>query len=174
LAAAAGLHLAVFPSHLEEGTVFGGFFLAVAGVQLAAVAVVGANGGRRALWAVALVNVGVVAVWAVSRTTGLPVGPEPGHVEPVSVLDSLSGAAEVVAIAGALVLARDSLVLPRHRLRAGLAAIAVGVTAFSTAVGLAYADSHPEVHTGHHEVANTQSDHYVSVTSHAAHSSHAP
>lgn len=176
LAAASGLHLAVFPSHLEEGTVVGSFFLAVAAMQLGAAGLVGAGASRRTLLGVAFANAAVLAVWAVSRTVGLPVGPR--DVEPVSVLDALSAVAEVAAVLSTVVLARRDavgepvLTAARRGSRSvsvgtGLTASVVATVALFTGAGLAYADAHPEDHAEHHVAVN--GGHYESVTSHAGH-----
>lgn len=82
-AAAAGIHAAVAPPHLREQVAAGLFFLVAAGAQLA--------------WAVALqqptavllrvgitLQLGLVALWLLTRTAGLPFGllPEPHPVGP--------------------------------------------------------------------------------------------
>ena len=72
---AGGIHLAVTPEHLEEWWVFGAFFIVVGCFQLAFAAFV----LRRPTWPVALagivVNLGVVLVYVMSRTSGLPIHP---------------------------------------------------------------------------------------------------
>lgn len=110
LAMAAGLHLAVLPDHLQEGLVIGAFFLVCAVLQLAAAAVVSAGAGARARQVIVIGNLAVIAIWAVSRTVGLPIGPDAGTPEPVSTLDALSFVAELVAIGGLFLLARPSKV----------------------------------------------------------------
>ena len=76
------IHAAVVPEHLEETWLFGGFFIACAVFQIVwAVVVVGSpSPGVYRLGIVA--NGAMVAIWAVSRTTGLPVGPDPGCRRP--------------------------------------------------------------------------------------------
>ncbi|MGQ0669308.1 MAG: hypothetical protein ACT4PO_06510, partial [Actinomycetota bacterium] len=85
-AGAAAIHLAVVEDHFEEYVLFGVFFVAV--------------GAMQALWAVLILakpskwvyitglvgNAGIVVLWVVSRTTGLPIGPEPGSPEAAGVL----------------------------------------------------------------------------------------
>ncbi len=64
-------------------------------------------GDVRLLTAGAVANVAVAAVWLVSRTTGLPIGPGAGRPEPVGVKDVLATADELgLALLVALVLAR--------------------------------------------------------------------
>jgi hypothetical protein len=44
----------------------------------------------------AVMSLLVVALWILSRTTGLPIGPEPWSPEPVSALDAIASADEAV------------------------------------------------------------------------------
>jgi len=111
--ALAGLiHLAVVPEHLEEWWVYGTFFVVTGVFQLGyAVAVL-----RRPTPLVALTgiitNLGIVLLWLLSRTTGLPVGPpadrashEGAHlaeggsnIEAVGPLDLVASGAELVVV----------------------------------------------------------------------------
>lgn len=102
LAAAAGLHLAVLPEHTREGLLLGMFFLVTAVLQFVAAAVVVNGVSRRAGWVIVAGNLLVLGIWIVSRTAGIPIGPDAGRPEPVAWLDSLSGIVELVAIAGTL------------------------------------------------------------------------
>jgi hypothetical protein len=104
-AAAGFIHAVVTPEHFREDLAAGLFTLAVTGVQMAVV-VAGLNRPSRALWLASLAgNAAVLAIWAWSRTTGLPVGPDPGTAEPVGFLDLACGAYEVAIVAGCLTLA---------------------------------------------------------------------
>jgi hypothetical protein len=76
--AAAGVHAAVGPAHFREETVVGLFFALAAAAQLLwSVAVVVRPKGLLIRFGV-LGNVGLVALWAVSRTIGLPGLPPEG------------------------------------------------------------------------------------------------
>ena len=105
LAAAAGLHLAAFPEHLEEGVVIASFFAVCAVLQLGAAVVVSAGASLRARRVIILGNLAVIAIWVVSRTVGLPFGPDANVPEAISALDALSFMAEVVAIGGLVTMA---------------------------------------------------------------------
>jgi hypothetical protein len=106
LAAAAGLHLAAFPEHLEQGLAVAGFFLVTAAAQLAAAALVQRGVGRRGAVLIAAGNLTLVALWAVSRTVALPGVGHGGAAEAATWLDVLAVVAEaVVAVA---LLARPS------------------------------------------------------------------
>jgi hypothetical protein len=71
--AAAGVHAAMAPSHLEHSTLFGAFFVLAAMTQISwsAMLVLGSSGA--VLVAGAAVNGAFIALWAVTRTVGLPV-----------------------------------------------------------------------------------------------------
>lgn len=101
-AAAAGIHAWVVPEHYEEYTLFGAFFAVVAAGQAAwAVAVLRPPSPLLRKAGVALSG-GLLALWVLSRTAGLPVGAHPWEAEPVTMLDLAAGAAElgIIAVAG--------------------------------------------------------------------------
>jgi hypothetical protein len=102
LAAAGGLHLAALPGHLGSSAVTGGFFALTAVAQLAGAVLVATRPSRRVLAAVVVGNLAVLALWALSRTTGLPLGGDIGAREPMAALDGLAAAVEFLAVAGAL------------------------------------------------------------------------
>ena len=103
--AAAGIHAAMFPPHLRERLLFGAFFLVCALFQLA--------WAERALrrptprWLVlgAVGNLTVVALWAVTRTVGLPFGLMPTPEE-VGAWDVACAAFELVAAGACIAAAR--------------------------------------------------------------------
>jgi hypothetical protein len=165
LASAAGLHLAVLPDHLEEGLVIGAFFLACAVLQLAAAVWVSAGAGARARQVIILGNLAVIAIWAVSRTVGIPIGPDAGTPEPVATLDALSFVAELVAVGGLALLAWRRRV-PSKVWRLGPVA-ALTLTSFlvaGTAMAFTPSEHHHDepgapVHV--HEIGHTSGDHHA-------------
>lgn len=97
--ATAGIHFAVMSEHFAEYALFGVFFSLVAWFQaLWALGIVMAP-IRPLLLTGAVVNTLVVLVWVVSRTTGLPIGPDRGIAESAAFLDVLSTVLEVVIVA---------------------------------------------------------------------------
>ena len=99
------IHALVVPEHLEEWWLFGAFFVLCAAFQMAwgvAWIVAPSTGLAR----VAIVGNGaMVAVWAASRSAGLPIGPEPWIAESIGSLDLLATGLElfiVIAAAHAL------------------------------------------------------------------------
>jgi hypothetical protein len=104
---AALVHFAVLWEHFRESWLFGAFFAVAASLQLAWAALIVRRPSRALLRAGAVGNLGVAAVWLLSRTAGLPLGPAPWSPEPVSVADSLATIFEVGIVVGAIVLLRS-------------------------------------------------------------------
>jgi hypothetical protein len=109
------------------------FFTVIGAAQLAwgAVALVRAPRWWLALGAAG--NLIVVATWVVSRTAGLPVGPEAGITLPAHFPDSLATALEVAVVAGSAAL------LARGQETVRSAARSPGVTAAAAVVAGALA-----------------------------------
>ena len=124
------IHSAQIAPHFEQYWLYGAFFAVVALWQaLWAARIYGDPLNRRLLVAGIAGNVGLIVVWAISRTAGVPIGPQGWHAEavgPVDVLSKLDELGAVVLIA--LVLARlrerePRAISPLHlRLAAMLAA----------------------------------------------------
>ena len=127
--ATAGIHFAVMGDHFQEYVAFGVFFAVVAWFQgLWALGVVMAP-TRSLLLTGAIVNAIVVLVWLVSRTIGLPIGPDPGIAEPAAFLDLLSTLLEVALVVTiSLLLIRGR---PRRERNARRGLILVGVLALT-------------------------------------------
>ncbi len=121
--AAAGIHFAVMGDHFAEWFLAGLFFSVAAWLQaLWAVGVV-VSLDRRLLMAGLVGNLAVALIWTISRTRGLPIGPEPGTPEALGFADVLSTVLEVLLAAGCVILlaARSPIKLPGGR--TGLAAV---------------------------------------------------
>ena len=107
-AGAAQLHALATGEHLQEHLAFGVFFMVVTLLQVGWIVAAIWRPSMATLAAGVGVNLVVLAVWAASRTTGLPVGPEPWTAESVGLVDLASGAFEFAVVAGCLWLARTS------------------------------------------------------------------
>jgi hypothetical protein len=102
-AAAAGfVHFAVAPEHFAEWWGFGTFFVLCGEVQVGWALLVRRARGRLALSVGLVGSMLLIVLWAVSRTTGLPLGPEPGVPEPVGTADVLAIALEAVTAGSCL------------------------------------------------------------------------
>lgn len=145
---AAAIHFAVIADHFGESALFGVFFMVVAWLQVAWGVMVITNRSVGVLSAGAAGNVLVAAIWALSRTVGLPVGPEPGAAEAVGFADALATAFELLIVVGALLLIRARR---RSDPASGQAARAIFVVLTLAVVGttsasLALLDHHPPAH----------------------------
>jgi hypothetical protein len=99
-ATAAIIHFAVAGSHFQEYWAFGVFMLVAAWLQLAW-AVLAVVRPRRALLTSGIVlQAAVIAVYVVTRSYGVVVGPTPREVEPVGFGDLLCTSLEAVSLAG--------------------------------------------------------------------------
>jgi hypothetical protein len=141
---AAAIHFAVIFEHFHEYVLYGTFFLIISWAQLIwAAGLFGqpsgfsASGGaprqprlweRIWLWLGIAGNAIIPAIYIVSRTAGLPFGPDLHNPESVGALDVMSCALEFVPIIGcAALLWRPSLADRPIRRRGGFAALASAV-----------------------------------------------
>jgi hypothetical protein len=127
LAWAAGLiHVAAFADHLHEWPAAAAFFAALACAQLGWGAWVWARPTPRALAAGVAGSLAVAALWALTRTAGLPFGPGAGEPEPVGGLDAMATNAELLLAACAGALLRGHTRLPWTALRWALVGVMAG------------------------------------------------
>ena len=103
-AGAAAIHLAVAKMHFGEYTLFGVFFVGSGLAQLVWPLWLLLRRWRPLLMLGALGNGLIVALWAVDRIWGLPLGPEHWKPDPVGFGDSVTAAFEVLLVAGCVVL----------------------------------------------------------------------
>lgn len=101
-AAAAVIHFAVTAEHFEEYVPFGVFFAALGAFQLIWAVVILLHPNRPVLALGVIVNALVVALWAVTRTTGIPIGPEAGEAEAVGSADLAATGLEALIVLGGL------------------------------------------------------------------------
>lgn len=124
---AAVVHGVVIESHFAEYWLFGVFFAILALLQGAwAVAVILRPRHRLLIWG-AVGNGIVVAVWLVTRTLGVPLGPEAGSTEAVGFVDTAATIFEALLVAGVVSLLAPRVAnrsIPREFVPAG--ALAVG------------------------------------------------
>jgi hypothetical protein len=108
-------HAAVGPSHFHEATAFGVFFVVASALQ-AAWAVLVVRGADRLLLAVGVAgNAAVLVLWAITRTVGLPFGPEIWRPEAVAAPDMFAALLELtVVLGGSWLLLHRPRSLPMH------------------------------------------------------------
>jgi hypothetical protein len=101
-AGAGAIHIAVIQAHFDEYWAFGLFFAAAAWLQILWAIWVVARPGRLVALTGIGINGAITAVWVVSRTVGVPLGPEPGMAEPAEFVDIAATSLQVLVILGAL------------------------------------------------------------------------
>ena len=94
--AAGAIHLVAATEHLGEHVTYAVFFTVLGCFQLWWGIAIGRSPTRRLLLAGGIVSLAVVALWIVSRTNGIPIGPGSGGPEPVGALDSVASADELL------------------------------------------------------------------------------
>ena len=156
LSAACGLvHFAAAGEHFDVSWMHGAFFAVTGWLQLVwAVVVVARPDVSRPLLIGTALHGGALAVWVLSRTVGVPVGPDAGVAEPVAFADAMVSIFEaaIVLIIGAVVW-RPSLghgsVSPAVA-RAGLVLGGVSIASISiVAITPSFASDHHRGGTGH-------------------------
>jgi hypothetical protein len=103
LSAGAGtIHLAVAAEHYREFPLYGVFFVLLESAKLGWAAAVALTGVSRLLLLTGLANWPVAVLWGVSRTSGLPISPQPWVPESVGPAGIASTVFEVVLVGWAL------------------------------------------------------------------------
>ena len=159
LAATGVIHLVMVPSHMAEWATEGIGFAVAGWLQLGLAAMVAVRPRRWVLFAGAALNVGLIAVWIMSRTSGFPFGPHADHAESVTLIDGATAAMQAVAILSAMAAVTfpsvDSGGIAKRGLSALLPLAVVGIT---TAVLVSpSARSHAADAHGRHGAATTVS-----------------
>jgi hypothetical protein len=95
---AALIHFSAAIDHVKESQLFVLFFVIVAAVQLAWGFLVCRRWSRRLVFGGAVLGLLVACVWAISRTTGVPIGPSPWHAEHAGVIDSIATSDELTLV----------------------------------------------------------------------------
>jgi hypothetical protein len=108
------IHAAVVPEHLAEAWTFGAFFILVAAFQIGWAIMVVLRPSTIAFATGAVANGAIIAVWALSRTIGLPIGPEAWIPETMSTVDVTATLMEVLLVVSvAISLVRSPIYLDR-------------------------------------------------------------
>jgi MFS family permease len=116
------IHVQAAIDHVDEYWLYALFFIALASVQFVWGIALYRFPRRRLLVVGAVISLAVVGLWLLSRTVGLPIGPDRASPEPPGLLDVIATADEI-GIAGLMVLLLHP---PGQILRRGPLAAGVG------------------------------------------------
>lgn len=89
------IHAQAAIQHVAEFALYAVFFVLLAAAQGLWGVAVYRRPSRWLLKVGGAISLAVVALWIASRTTGLPIGPDPGSPEPVGAVDSIATANEI-------------------------------------------------------------------------------
>ena len=141
---AALTHAWVVRSHLNHWWAYGAFFAGLAVAQAGYGILVARIPGRRLALAGAAVNIGLLALYAWSRTAGVPMGPHAGRPESIAAPDIVAATAEVALIGVLFLIWRAGSGASNRRAgRAGMAAVTVALIAAGIAGPVGHA--HPRL-----------------------------
>lgn len=143
LVGAAVIHFTQIRTHFEEWIGAGLFFVFVTVVQFALGFLLWRWPRREFVLIAALTSAGLLAVWLLSRTAGMPVGPESGEPEALGRPDVIASVLEAVTIAGSSLLMRRLWVLSRARVELFAGAFAALAMGALTLVAIYPADCEP-------------------------------
>ena len=156
LAGAAGTHFAMVPAHADEWLAEGIAFAATGWAQLVLAVAVVVRPSRRVLGLGILVNLLVLGAYFLSRTAGLPFGPESGQSEPFAFIDVVTAVLEGLFVAGAAF----ALAVPAREERGGrlrpvpvFAGVSVLAVVGLTSGALASPSAREHAHGGETEAA---------------------
>ena len=90
------IHAQAAIQHVDEYALYALFFVLLATTQCVWGIALYRAPSRKLLFAGAMLSLAVAALWILSRTSGLPVGPQPWTPEPVGALDSIATGDEMV------------------------------------------------------------------------------
>jgi hypothetical protein len=168
------IHFAVSGGHFDVSWMHGAFFAVVAWLQISWAVGVILRPTRRLLAAGVVLNAGIIAVWAVSRIWGVPVGPDAWTPESVTLADSLSSGFEAgIVLLSLAVLVRPALA--QRSVRPSFAMGGLGVASLAVAVvsTVALTPSFASDHHGHGDAAAADGhSHGAAATGGAAGHSH--
>ena len=163
LLGSAAVHAAVVREHLDHWPAAGLFFaLLAASGFVVGLALLRRVDGLRLLAALAL-SVGPLLVWLVSRTAGLPFGPEAGTPEQIGLADAAAGLLELAGAGMALILLRAAPRLGGRALPAAGQLVALGLVAVITVVGLTSAAVAHPAHAENPSSGQVEDEHSVGV-----------
>ncbi|MFM9012759.1 MAG: hypothetical protein ACKORK_04000, partial [Gemmatimonadota bacterium] len=122
--AAAAIHFGAMGEHAGVSWSHGLFFAGAAWCELVFAAWILWRPTSRAAWFGIALNAGVLAVWVVSRTVGIPIGSD-GEPETVGFIDTLASFIEIATIVACVGLLSPSVATARIGRVVGIGGVAV-------------------------------------------------
>lgn len=162
---AALIHFAVVPAHWHEWKPAGLFFVSIALFQLLWARMALRRTTILVLAAGIMLNVGAIALWALSRTAGAPFGPHAGQAEVVKAADLCALLLQIYVVMGAgwaMYRGRRGQPIPAF----GNAVVllgAIAVVALASTLGVASGLRH-----GDHGTHGAEPDHHEASVGHSA------
>lgn len=146
------IHFAVLSDHFEEYWAYGVFFAVVAWLQVLWPILLLLRPSPALLISGATGNAAVIAVWVISRTAGVPLGPGSGVAEPAQFIDILATVYEGLIVAVCLMLMRrfePRVVLPRTARSVALLALPLAVASLTIAALVSGTGTGGHAESGH-------------------------
>ncbi|MCV7432482.1 hypothetical protein H7K31_12950 [Mycolicibacterium bacteremicum] len=164
---AAVVHFAVVPAHWQEWPLSGAFFAVLALLQLIWARAVLVRTTVSVLAAGVVLNVGAMALWALSRTAGTPFGPHAGQPEVVQGADLAALLLQIYVVMGAgWIWYRGAQGNPVSLMASATVLLgAVAVVTLASTVGVVSGQRHGH----HHSPAEAGADHHGPTPSDAGH-----
>ena len=159
----AAVHAAVVREHLAHWPAAGLFFVLLSMIGLVVGLALLRRVDRLRLVAALALSAGPLVVWLVSRTAGLPFGPEAGQPEPVGWTDTAACLLALTSAGAALLLLRAAPRLRGGALPPAAQLIGLGLVSVVTAVGLTSAAVTEPEHAEHAHAGDVGSGHEVGV-----------
>jgi hypothetical protein len=104
---AAAVHFAAAQPHVEEWAPAGAFMLLSGLAQLAWALWIAVRPTSQAAAAGVALNSGIITLWLLSRTVGIPFGPNAGMAEHIHAGDALATTLEIVVVAATLAISSE-------------------------------------------------------------------
>ena len=158
-AAAGAIHLSVAAPHFDYFWLHGTFFVALGLAQVAWAGLVLAAPTKLVYAAGALGNGLIIGTWVLSRTAGVPFGPEPWVPEHIGVIDAMATAFEVLIVGAVFFRLRKPQTGPPRELSFGRLAAFGAIVLALTAGGIVKDGLTGHVHGGLGELSLSAGGH---------------
>lgn len=157
-AGAGAIHIAVIQAHFEEYWASGVFFAVTAWLQILWAVLIVARPSRLVVLSGVAINAIIIGVWVVSRTVGIPLGPDAGSPEAAEFVDIAATAFELLLVLGGIALlfrGATSRAVGRGALVSSTFVLGLTVVVLATAAIISFSPEHGEAEAEHDEQEQT-------------------